>query len=300
LNPQDVRHCVDTLSRDPYSGSSIRLFGHDLCISHFPVFIIMRTDTDKITLPAIEDVPQDCWAKLAQLKIFFGHQSVGYNIVDGITDILQDCDYIDLNLAETCDPVRFGQPVFAHARVGRNTDPLSKIRSFEEILDSGVGDSVDIAFFKFCYVDIFRDSNPVEIFDNYVATLDRLKNRYPRTKFMHVAVPIRSLPKSAVGALKQCIKSLVGKPGVLGDNVVRDLYNRLLTDTYSGTEPLFDTALAESVNSSGLRCHTGKGSQKVYVMAPEYTDDGGHLNAVGRRRVAEQLLVTLAEIANNP
>ena len=260
----------------------------------------MRTRTDKVTLPTIEDVVKDLWTKLARSKIFFGHQSVGYNIVDGIKDVLKDCNYINLNLAETCDPVRFGQQIFAHAQVGRNMDPLSKIRSFEDVLDSGVGDSVDIAFFKFCYVDIFRDSNPAEIFDNYVATMDGLKNRYPRTKFLHVTVAIRSLPKNAVGGLKQSIKSLVGKPSVLDDNMVRERYNRLLTDTYSGTEPLFDLALAESVNSSGLRCYSGKGSQKVSVMAPEYTDDGGHLNAVGRKRVAEQLLVTLAEVANKP
>ena len=32
-------------------------------------------------------------------------------------------------------------------------------------------------------------------------------------------------------------------------------------------------------------------------MAREYTDDGGHLNARGRRRVAEQLLIQLVELA---
>jgi lysophospholipase L1-like esterase len=29
-------------------------------------------------------------------------------------------------------------------------------------------------------------------------------------------------------------------------------------------------------------------------LCPEYTEDGGHLNAVGRKTVAEQLLVFLA------
>ncbi len=261
----------------------------------------MRTETniDRIMLPAAEKVSQDCWQSLARSKIFFGHQSVGYNIVDGIEDILHYHGYINLNLVETRDPGQFGRPIFAHSRIGRNTDPISKIRNFEEILDSGVGDRVDIAFFKFCYVDIFRDSDPAEILDNYVAALDRLKNRYPRTKFLHVTVPIRSLPKSAFGGLKQSVKALMGKPGVLDDNVVRDRYNRLLADAYNGIEPLFDLALAESVGPSGLRCHADKEPQNVCVMVPEYTDDGGHLNAVGRRRVAEQLLVTLAEVVNN-
>jgi lysophospholipase L1-like esterase len=35
-------------------------------------------------------------------------------------------------------------------------------------------------------------------------------------------------------------------------------------------------------------------------MVPEYTDDGGHLNEKGRKRVAEQMLIILAEVANKP
>jgi hypothetical protein len=34
-------------------------------------------------------------------------------------------------------------------------------------------------------------------------------------------------------------------------------------------------------------------------MAPEYTEDGGHLNRLGGKRAAEQLLITLAEMANS-
>lgn len=261
----------------------------------------MRTEIDenKIILSKIEDIPRNCWARLNRLKIFFGHQSVGYNIIDGMKDVLKDYNCIDLNLVETFDPEQFGQPIFAHTQVGRNTDPLSKIRNFEEIMDSGIGDVIDIAFFKFCYIDIFGDTDHVEISDHYVATMDRLKNRYPRTIFLHFTVPIRSLPKSAVGGLKQSIKSLVGKPGVLDDNIMRERYNKLLTDEYGKTEPLFDLALVESIDPSGLRCHTNKGTQKVYVMASEFTDDGGHLNIVGRRKVAEQLLITLVEVADN-
>lgn len=258
----------------------------------------MLTDTVKITLPKIEDISRDCWTKLSQLRIFFGHQSVGYNIFDGIMDVMEEHDYIDLNLVETRNVQQFSKPVFAHSQVGRNTDPISKIQDFVDIMDSGIGENADIVFFKFCYVDIFRDSNPDEVFSNYVSALDGLKDRYPRTEFLHVTVPIRSLPKSAVSGLKQSIKSLVGQPNILTDNFVRDCYNKLLTDNYCDKEPVFDLALCESINPDGLRCYVKKGSQKMHVMAPEYTDDGGHLNCVGRRKVAEQLLVVLAGIAD--
>jgi hypothetical protein len=256
-----------------------------------------RTDSNKITLPSIDDVPGEYWAKLAEKKIFFGHQSVGYNIIDGITDIINERDYIKLNIIEVREPSAFEQPVLAHSQVGMNTKPFSKIKRFVEIMDSGVGSKVDIAFFKFCYVDIMRDSNPQEIFDSYSAAMKELAKRYPNTKFLHVTVPIRSVPKGTKRNLKQTIKLLIGKPGFLEDNMMRRHYNDLLNNAYSKTGLFFDLAFVESVNASGFGCYALKGAEKVSVMAPEYTKDGGHLNSQGRKKVAEQLLIILAEIA---
>lgn len=257
-----------------------------------------RTDANKITLPSIDDVPKEYWAKLAEKKIFFGHQSVGYNIIGGITDIINERDYIKLNVIEAREPAAFDQPVFAHSQVGMNTDPFSKIKRFGEIMDAGVGSKADIAFFKFCYVDIMRDSDPQEIFDGYSAVMEELKDRYPNVKFLHVTVPIRSAPKGAKKNLKQTVKLLIGRPGFWEDNMMRRRYNDLLNDAYSKTGPFFDLALIESVNAGGFRCHAVNGAEKVYVMAPEYTEDGGHLNSEGRKKVAEQLLIILAEMAS--
>ncbi len=258
------------------------------------------TDKNKVTLPSIDDVPRAYWTKLAQKKIFFGHQSVGYNIIDGIEDIMNECSYVKLNIVESREPAEFDQPVFAHSRVGSNTDPISKIESFRNIMDAGVGNKVNMAFFKFCYVDIRQDSNPQKVLDSYSAAIEDLKERYPETKFLHVTVPIRSAPKGTGRSLKQSVKLLIGKPGVLDDNMMRHRYNKLLYDAYSKTEPVFDLALMESVNPDGFRCYAAKGTEKVSVMIPEYTEDGGHLNPQGRKKIAEQLLIMLAQIANEP
>jgi len=256
-----------------------------------------RTDANKITLPSIDDVPREYWAKLAEKKVFFGHQSVGYNIIAGITDVINERDYIKLNIIEAREPAAFDQPVFAHSQVGMNTDPFSKIKRFGEIMDAGVGSKADMAFFKFCYVDIMRDSDLQKIFDGYSAALEELKDRYPEKKFLHFTVPIRSVPRGIKRNLKQSVKLLIGRPGFLEDNMMRRSYNDLLKNAYSKTEALFDLALIESVNRSGFRCHVSKGAEKVCVMAPEYTEDGGHLNSQGRKMVAEQLLIILAEMA---
>ena len=49
-----------------------------------------KEDTTRIMLPSIDNVPQEYWVKLAEKKIFFGHKSVGYNVIDGIEDILNE------------------------------------------------------------------------------------------------------------------------------------------------------------------------------------------------------------------
>ena len=271
-----------------------------LAVGIFAMFITRiktRIGSNKITLPSINDVPGEYWAKLAQKKLFFGHKSVGYNIIDGITDIINERDYIKLNIIETRKPAAFEEPVFAHSQLGINTDPSSKIKCFMEIMDDGVGGRVDIAFFKFCYVDIMRDSDPQKIFDDYSAALKELKSRYPNTKFLHVTVPIRSVPKGARRNLKQIVKLLTGRPGFLEDNMMRRRYNDLLNNAYTRTDPFFDLALIESVNTGGFGCYALKGAEKVCVMAPEYTEDGGHLNSRGARAAAEQLLIILAEMA---
>ena len=260
----------------------------------------IKTDTHKITLPSIEDVPDEYWAKLAEKKVFFGHQSVGYNIIDGMIDILNEYNHIKLNIVETDEAAKFDRPIFAHSRIGRNTDPASKIKSFSNIMDSGLGSILDIAFFKFCYVDIMRDSDPQEIFDIYNVAIDDFKERYPRIRFLHVTVPLCSPPVGTERKIKENIKLLIGMPGLLDDNVNRNLYNRLLNETYSEAEPVFDLALLESVNPDGFRSYANKGSEKVFLMSPQYTNDGGHLKQECRKRVAEQLLIILAEIANKP
>jgi hypothetical protein len=260
----------------------------------------MKTETDSNTtaLQSIGEVPREYWAKLGQKKIFFGHQSVGYNIIDGIKDILDERDYIKLNIVETQDSVQFDRPVFAHSRVGQNSDPCSKIDSFKSILDNGVGNSVDIAFFKFCYVDVWRNSDVKNIFDCYRSQMEELKIRYPGTMFVHVTVPLRSTPRGVKVALKEQIKSAIGKPGFLDDNLKRQRYNGLLNDAYSEKEPFFDLASVESVTPDGARCYVTKGAEKVFVLVPQYTEDGGHLNEAGRRKVAEQLLITLARLVD--
>lgn len=99
-------------------------------------------------LQSMSKIAEPAWQKLSQKKIYFAHQSVGYNIIDGISKIIQSNRSIKLNIVKTTDPAAFDQPIFAHSDVGKNDDTDSKIRAFGEYIQKGVGDKADIAFFK--------------------------------------------------------------------------------------------------------------------------------------------------------
>ena len=85
--------------------------------------------------PSIKDVPVSKWQKLAQKKIFFGHMSVGYNILDGVRDIMKENPQVKLNIVETTDKADFKIAIFAHSKVGKNYDPQSKIDAFKDVLE---------------------------------------------------------------------------------------------------------------------------------------------------------------------
>ena len=87
----------------------------------------------------LRDVPREKWDKLSQKKIFFGHQSVGRNILEGLEKVLKAVPEIRLEIKETSDPRDFQGPVFAHARIGQNRDPQGKIEHFRRISKAASG-----------------------------------------------------------------------------------------------------------------------------------------------------------------
>ena len=143
-------------------------------------------------------------------------------------------------------------------------------------------------------------SDPGEVFEYYSSTISALEERFPDTVFVHSTIPIESRTSSVPRALKEAIKSVIGRPGVVEDNSVRQRYNELLRSHYSDNEPVFDIARSEATRPDGSMAYRTAGSDKVFLMDGRYSDDGGHLNQLGRKHVAEQLLITLAHAANEP
>jgi len=261
-----------------------------------------QAESERFLLDDIETVPSQAWSELAQQRIYFGHQSVGNDIMEGVVAVIADHEQIALEVQETTAPQRLVRGVFAHGKVGRNFSYESKLEAFAKLMDSGLGEHVDIALLKFCYVDIMPGSDVARIFRDYSETLTRLESRYPQTTFVHVSEPLTwrlTGAKAALRSVKDSVKEALGGSGYgrFFDNASRNQFNAMLYARYGGREPLFDLAAIESSNADGSRVAYEEGDATYFAMAQQYTDDGGHLNESGRRRVAEQLLVFLAELA---
>ena len=267
------------------------------------IFIILTTimltiscsggemEQKKTTYASLKDIPDAAWEKLSQKKIFFGHQSVGFNIIDGIQDLMKEYPKIKLNIVETSDSKKFNSGIFAHSRVGKNTEPDTKIADFAKYIDQGIGRKADAAALKFCYVDIMSKNDVQQVFDEYVKVVEDLKTRHPNLTIIHFTAPLTANQTS----WKTWIKKIMGKKDIweYTDNVKRNQYNELLVAKYMGKEPVFDIAAIESTKPDGAR-NTYEYDGKTYnSMVPEYTGDGGHLNEQGRKQVAAQLLITL-------
>jgi hypothetical protein len=229
----------------------------------------------------------------ADTRVFFGHQSVGANILSGVTRVFDAHGVPAPPIIETTQPQGDGG-VIAHAYIGTNTDPTSKVQDFAAVVRAGVGASVDVAFMKFCFVDIRQDETVEEAFELYRATMAQLEAEYPGVTFIHVTEPLTT-ELSTWQRLKSGVKSLLGRGQTDAEqNAARGVFNELIRDEYASTGQLFDLAAIESRTPNGTPVGgviDGRPYQELY---PGYTTDGGHLNEAGSLLAAEEMLRIIA------
>ncbi len=230
--------------------------------------------------------------KLAAKTIFFGHQSVGGNIIQGIEETLKAHPGPTLTIRQA-ESLASGQgPAIIHTVVGQNTDPLSKLSAFDRQVRAGIGGRADIAFFKFCYVDFGQNTDVDQLFAAYKQTMADLSSAYPQTTFVHVTAPLTA----ARQGFKVMIKNLIGRSEEPIDHLRRHQFNELLRREYADTGRIFDLAAIESTYLDGKICTVSVNNQTAPCLIIDYTDDGGHLNEAGRKVVSTQLLKFLANL----
>lgn len=252
----------------------------------------MGASTDRVTLASIEDVTAEEWEALASRRIFFGHQSVGRDMIAGVRELLAEHPEIRVRLVESDEPAAVEGAALIEGRIGENRKPETKARAFARVVGAGLGANA-IAMYKYCYVDINSETDVDALFDAYVTQAREIERSHPEITQVHITLPLRTVP----GGAMERLKAVLGGSQEVALNVKRNRFNERLRQEFGGTAPIFDLALLESRHADGSRAFTRRGSQEVYMLAPEWTYDNGHLNEAGRRYVAEQFLVMLARLS---
>ena len=227
---------------------------------------------------------------VSSARVLFAHQSVGANILDGVRDLQSTLKSppiraVELGAEESAD----GSGVLLHARIGQNQFPASKCEDFRRVLGELRG-RIDVALLKFCYVDFNHESDPGEIFSVYSRTLDDLKQAYPDIAFVHVTAPLRTVER---GHGIWILESLGRRNRAKHANARRGEFNDLLMGRYS-RDPVFDLAGCMSTHPDGRRESFTMNGVRHEALVPAYTDDGGHLNALGRKHVAAEFIQAIA------
>ena len=227
------------------------------------------------------------WRRLNDKKIFFGHQSVGQNVMAGLEEVT--AGQISISVLQNND---FSGNAFYHARIGVNTDPKSKIDAFYNTLAKAYV-KPDIAFLKLCFVDVNKDSDVEKIFNYYKDMVNKIHVDFPGIKIVHFTVPLKVDNTSWKTSLKKMLGSDIWE---YSDNIARNQYNRLILDEYAKGAMVFDIAGIEATNSGGLKQTFEYKGNSYFSMVSEYSSDGGHLNEKGRVLVAYKLLDFLSQL----
>jgi hypothetical protein len=239
-------------------------------------------------------ITRETWQSLASKKIFFGHQSVGAEIIDGIKTLAAQSGG-ELKIVKSQVPTSVQGPAFVESAIGENGDPRSKTRAFAQIMKSGFGEEGGIALFKFCFLDVDPGTDPDALFREYRATISEVQQAYPRLQIVHVTLPLTRAENPPLALVKTILK----RPSQRDLDARRHRFNELLRKEYTGSAPIFDLARIESTRADGTRSSFQRAGETVYSLAPEWTYDGGHLNEAGRKVAATELVQLLAQVKHD-
>ena len=196
-------------------------------------------------------------------QIFFGHQSVGVNILEGLRTLAREAG-IALEIGE--------------AGVGENGRPASKFEDFARRAEAAPAGSLQLMLVKLCFADFTPSTDARPLVEAYERAVQRVRKAQPAVRIVHVTPPLFRPP----AGLKTSIKRLLAE------------FRGLLLAAFPG-ETFFDLAALESTRPDGTREQCEVGGQQIPMLWPGFASDEGHLNDTGRRVVAKAFAHTLAE-----
>lgn len=232
-----------------------------------------------------KQIPATYLDKARHLKVLFGHQSIGTNVLGqgrwaggGLTALAKaDEKRYALTIQSRPKPEWFdASGGIGEFPIGRNGRPEAKAGDFEAlVLQKGYDKHVDVAMMKLCFVDFLVTTVPDTVFSDYRDALLRVEKACPKVRVVWWTAPTMT----------------PGKPG----NAQRHAYNELVRDYCKKNDKvLFDLAAIESHAADGKPA--GDETEKE-ALCEVYSSDGGHLNKEGADRVARAWWWLMARLA---
>jgi len=224
------------------------------------------------------EIPTVDLTAVGRTRVFFGHQSVGMNVLDAVPAV-----YADQGVS--APPIKEGRTepgpnggFIAHEFIGENGKPLLKLEDFDRTMRGGMGRRVDVALMN---LDVRSGMDVDALFARYRDTMGALARDFPNVTFIHVTVPLNTDVSAWAKA----------------DNAAGEHFNALLRGEYGG-QHLFDIAAIESTKPDGTRVSGSYDNQGYFALYDGYNNsDGGsavHLNAVGAKMAARAFLDAIA------
>jgi hypothetical protein len=147
--------------------------------------------TSQASVAVVSDITGKDLGKVSHTKVFFGHQSVGMNILDGVGGVYAAHGMAAPVIDEgATDPGRDG--FIDHAFIGENGNPLLKIQDFAAKLRSRLGQHVDVAMMKLCYVDVDSGTDADRLFATYRSTMAALQRPRDRAADDRRGIPVEA------------------------------------------------------------------------------------------------------------
>lgn len=242
---------------------------------------------------ALDSLSNDEKSALGARRVFFVHQSVGAGIVSGLRSLAAERPSLGIRIVRSARPDTVDGGAFIHAALGENGSPIAKTDGFVQTLLVSGEKPVDIGMQKFCYADFERDIDPDRLFVDYEAKISLLRAKRPDVLVVHVTTPLLVRRRASMTIVKDLVKSVIGRTTT--NDRMRGVrrFNQLMRARYGTTNALFDLA---AIEGRGID-RRSEGAEENEALAVEFaTPDGGHLNALGQRVLAAELLLFLAAL----
>lgn len=220
---------------------------------------------DHLAVDQFFSIPDDARVDAIELRILVRHASVGENIRDGL-----DClagSYPSISECTSYTPGMYN-PTHWDFQSRGNPGWREKVDDFVQATSVNY-EQYDAFTMKFCFIDALDNNSPS--WDYYREAMLDLERTYPDKIFIWWTIPLTTSGNAGADHFNQQVRQYV----------------------HEHHKVLFDIADLEAHDHDGNHLTNPAGDE---ILFEGYTDDGGHLNWLGRIRVAKAFWVLVARL----